>query len=162
MSATDAGQREAVWARLLELETPRIESGRLLHGLGQVAFPLPWASMSSSIKWVESHLSGRGMARTRGCERALEVLRRCLFSSPLPSLVEGKHDCKLGAPAGPATLLCGVDPGEGFLRALPTMFASPEIELFSRVRAPKRKCLSLEPHILQNFMFIQEPLTGRC
>lgn len=63
---------------------------------------------------------------------------------------------------GPAILLCGVVPGEGFLRALPTMFASLEIELFSRVRAPKRKCLSLEPHILQSFVFIQEPLTGRC
>lgn len=45
MSATDAGQREAVWVRLLELETPRIESGHLFHGLGQVALPVRWASI---------------------------------------------------------------------------------------------------------------------
>lgn len=70
MSATDAGQREAVWARLLELETPRIESGPLFHGLGQVALPVRWAPMSSSIKWVKSPLSYRGAVRTLGCECA--------------------------------------------------------------------------------------------
>lgn len=47
---------------------------------------------------------------------------------------------------GPVILLCGVVPGKGFLRALLTMFASLEIELFSEeVGTPKRKCLSLEP-----------------
>lgn len=43
-------------------------------------------------------------------------------------------------------LLCGVVPGQGFPRALLTVFASLETELFSEeVGAPERKCLSLEP-----------------
>lgn len=152
-----------MWARLLELETPRIESGHLLHGLGQVAFPLPWASMSSSIKWVESHLSDRGMVRTRGCERAQEVLRRCLFSSPLPSLVEGKHNCKLGAPAWTRHSSLWGGSRRGLSQSSPDDVCFPGNRIiFKRVRAPKRKCLSLEPHILQSFVFIQEPLTGRC
>lgn len=40
---------------------------------------------------------------------------------------------------GPAILLCGVVPGEGFLRALLTMFASLEIELFSKELGPLRE-----------------------
>lgn len=61
---------------------------------------------------------------------------------------------------GPAILLCGMVSGEGFLRALLTMFASLERELFLKeVGAHKRKCLSLEPRILQSFIFKQEPLT---
>lgn len=61
---------------------------------------------------------------------------------------------------GPAILLCGMVSGEGFIRALLTMFASLERELFLKeVGAHKRKCLSLEPRILQSFIFKQEPLT---
>lgn len=46
----------------------------LFCGVAQVAFPLPWASISSSMKQVNSHLPSRAVVRTKrgtfGCESA--------------------------------------------------------------------------------------------
>lgn len=122
---------------------PGLSLGSLLHGLGQVALPLPWASMSSSVKWVESHLPYRGMVRTLEAN----VPNRCSRDAscpPLPSPVEENHgSCQVRAPPGPTILLCGmVSGGEGFIRALLTTSASLERELFPKeAGAQERKCL---------------------
>lgn len=59
-----------MWVRLLGLETPRIEAGLLVSRAWPGCWPLPWASIPSSIKWVKSHLA-------QGCGEDCEVPKRC-------------------------------------------------------------------------------------
>lgn len=84
------------------------------------------------------------------------------MSAILPSAFPGGGEPRQ-LPGGPAVLICGMVSGEGFIRALLTLIVSLERELFLKeVGARKRKCLSSEPHLLQSFVFIQEPLTRHC
>lgn len=153
-----------MWFRFLESETPRLESGScyLLVSwawAGCVTSPLGLNFLICKMGEITATLQGYredfGMWKCLGGAQEMFVI----FSFAFPS--EKKMSPLSCKPLPGPFLLCRIVSDEGVIRAVLVIFASLEIEFFSKeVGAHKRKCLSLEPHILQSFIFMQKPLIG--